>query len=450
MDPTFAEIYSALACILQDRYSQKFTVTEKAILEATWNGETYAALAVELSIDPGALRAQHGVQTWNKVAKIYGLSQIKKKDFKGLAIQYYKGADVKSIENNSIISDVKVLGGQLPKNKEFFGRKIEKISINASLIHSQCILLYGPPGIGKTALAINAVDEIFCNNNETKFTACVWRSLQHRPEFNTFLIELLHICGETSMDRSYTTDALLSIFIELIKNNRYLFIIDGINNVVLGDCRNKRPDQKGSNYVDFLLQISQEQHQSCFLVTSQESIKILRLLEDDGYPVARYKIGSLGKASIRILQKRGIDTGSNIDQLINTYRGNPGMIILMSSLIRDFFKGDADGYIANNSTIGLDVYNTRILDRLQQLSDIESEILLYVSSSGTCTVQAVKEHFKEESSVAIFEAIYKLQDNSLLEENKEKSMLSVEPALKRVVLGNLTDCQIKATQLVES
>ncbi len=253
------------------------------------------------------------------------------------------------------------------------------------MLANRCVVLYGPAGIGKSALAARLVEEIEAYS-QPQFDCVVWKSVCYAPTLESLIVNLLKaLQREQNLDQELpkSLQDKISLLVEFLQTSRCLLILDGAE-VWLQDDRSKSFNVYSENYSEYSLffrRIIEEKHHSCILLTSLEPFKDLMKLERSGRPSYSLKIDGLDlQAAKAILRQQGLTDEYKWESLLEPYLGNPSAIKRVACKIERFFSGDVAKFLSHKTALTSEVYRDILLQGggIGRLTSLEKQILLYL------------------------------------------------------------------------
>jgi hypothetical protein len=162
---------------------------------------------------------------------------------------------------------------------------------------------------------------------------------------------------------------------EFLRTRRCLIVLDNLDTILReGDFAGHYRDGY-ENYGDLLRRLGEEQHQSCVLITSRESTKEIVMLDGPSRPVRSLELPGLGPAAEGILQEANLSDAQHWGQLIRIYRGNPLVLKIVASNIRELFSGSVSNFLKQRITLITSDVSFLIEQQFQRLSVAEQELL---------------------------------------------------------------------------
>jgi hypothetical protein len=262
----------------------------------------------------------------------------------------------------------KAILGNPPELFPFAGRKSACDNLKAwTKKDSECklIILYGQPGMGKTALVRQLVNEVL-----NSFDCCIWLSLESAPSLSEFLLELnqeLFSYFQEEKDSEFTGS--VSDLISLISKKRCLLVLDD------WEVLNRSFQDYGKDYREFLEQISMATHSSCFVIISRDNPEDIQLR-------AYRKTGRLSLAPLNydedrdLLYSNGLSgTEEELKKFLEIY-DNPLVLFWISEIVKNTTGGNVSIFVRPSATILLpDLPNDPWQDEFNRLSKSQQIII---------------------------------------------------------------------------
>lgn len=245
---------------------------------------------------------------------------------------------------------VTALGHQPPTVPHFYGRDDDFLRLATTLKQHRFVALIGAAGIGKSALASMYVQRMSAIS-QPDFQQTIWMSL-HPGQTVSELVQ------------SQLTD---HEFAKLIHEHRSLLVID---------CGPTELVEDGDFQV-IAQKFCVERHQSSLLILSRNAVKTVQQLVRRQRPAATIKLTGLADPdALRILKDQGIQGNSDCKKLIESYRGNPQLLLLAAERINRFCGGKLESFMLHKTSFASDYVRRVIREyRMQRLTPTEQRVL---------------------------------------------------------------------------
>lgn len=262
---------------------------------------------------------------------------------------------------------------QVPHVPVFYGRQEELTTLQTWTTEPHAcrmVMVLGPGGIGKTSLLVKLAEQI-----QNQFECLIWQSLRHAPPLATMLDHwLTQFPSLQGVPRGDLHNQLCGLM-EYLRTHRCLVVLDNLDTILReGDFAGHYRDGYES-YGELLRRLGEEQHQSCILITSRESTKEIVMLDGPSRPVRSLELSGLGPAAEGILQEANLSDEKQWGQLIRIYRGNPLVLKIVASNIRELFSGSVSNFLKQGITLITSDVSFLIEQQFQRLSAAEQELL---------------------------------------------------------------------------
>ncbi|MEQ8755055.1 MAG: NB-ARC domain-containing protein [Coleofasciculus sp. G1-WW12-02] len=416
--------------------------SELEVLSLAMEGHGTAAIASHLQISGDAVRKRLS-EVYQKF-KIPGRGPVKLTKLQQILVNRYQEylQQQKDTPNRPPVSQSPPTSpqpqnrrdwGEAPDVSVFYGRGDELKTLERWIIQEGCrlVALLGMSGIGKTALSVKLAKQL-----QDKFQVVRWRSLRQAPSVSDLLAALIQDLSqqpETVIPK--TPDQRISWLIDYFRQHRCLVILDGVESILQSGELAGIYRESYEGYGDFFRRLGQEPHQSCVLITSQEKLNEISLLEGETSPVRSSKLEGLGEAARFILKEKGLSGEKKWQPLIQGYRGNPFMLKLVATTIKEVFDGDVTDFLSTTLfTHDISDFIEEILDRL---SELEERVLVYLAhQKEPISFKALQQQFSDTSPQEVIRALGSLSQRSLVEKSEGRFILP--PAVREVTLQLMT------------
>ncbi|KAI9129765.1 NB-ARC domain-containing protein [Acaryochloris sp. CCMEE 5410] len=319
-------------------------------------------------------------------------------------------------------SNITILGNLPPNVPRFYGRNDDFLKLAANLTQNRCVALVGAAGIGKSALASMYVQHI-TSKPQPDFQRVIWISLHHGQRVS----ELLE---SRFKDDDFET---------LLQDTRSLMVID---------CGSTDLEED-QDFQALVHKFCVEIYKSSLLILSRNIVTTVKQLASIQRPATTIKLKGLAdQDALRILQDQGIQGESDCYRLIESYRGNPQLLLLASERIKRFCGGKLESFMLHKTSFASD-YVRRVIREygMNKLTPTEQRVLdvLIQSDQDTPKWIAFSELMTELSSgrenasmSELIEILESWEGMSLIESNNNpdtgEATFILPPATRKVLM----------------
>lgn len=257
-----------------------------------------------------------------------------------------------------------------PKITSFYDRTTELQTLSHWLIDQNVHLVsvLGLSGIGKTTLVKQFVDL-----NLQKFDVVIWKNLKISQSLDDIINEII-----TGVDRDYIqTDNKLTQFFNLLRQQRCLIVLDDFQELFIKGELAGEFKTESKNFQNLLKMMTNIEHQSSFILISQEQCKEMISLDEDLYPIKCLDLQGLDNTEI--FKKWGLKDDDSWAELSDMYGGNFVDIKDIASLIKNIFGGKVADFLKEDTLVVTKDMKSRLTELFKRLSPTEQEILLQLS-----------------------------------------------------------------------
>jgi NACHT domain len=392
--------------------------TEIVVLQSAWSGVSYTDIAERSPFSAGNLQQRAAPPLWRRLSVAFGCETSKKK-FRSIVeeIAEKSNHDFKK----SHLQDRRFIG-TAPSLDNFVGRKSEVNELAEDIGQNRCVLVVGSAGIGKSSLMSKVFNQY---KSMGGFDVYLWKYCIYDEPFKD-IEDLLNLLQDS------TTDLL-----GVLRKQRHLIVLDGIDRWL---------SQHRTEAEDLIRQLVESEHGSCIVFTGRESLPLVKGLDRGGRPVREFLLNGLSLQDSRLLFKDYNFKGSKMDELAESYQGNPLLLHKACERIRSC-GGDIETFMGSKTSLVGDILRNSLNDILKnsQIGEVERAILSFLSrrleSRSMPKREVLSELEKESSSYSlsiILEALDVLERFHLIDikASSKIDLVSVPRAIRKYVLSN--------------
>lgn len=368
-----------------------------SILEATSQGKKYPEIAEEYKFSNDHVR-KAAWKLWKLLSEVLG-ETVSQSNFRSFLkrVEFSNNHIVNSINNSKInvCSDryhsevTKARSPTSPQNSQqtpkqlhidlgdapeifsFFDRTPQLSTLENWITQdrTRLIALLGISGIGKTTLSLHLIDQI-----KTQFDYIIYRSLRFSPTLEKYLSKILKIFSESS-EIPQNIETQISQILDYLRKYRCLIILDDVQTLF---SSGQLAGQYKSGYEDYQLffkQITEVNHNSCFLLISSEKPREIAELEKSNSPSHSLVLGSLGLGAKDILSSHQLLETETWETLINIYQGNPLWLNITAALIRELFSSKVADFLEYDMPLLDESLQSRLEQLLGRLTEEEVTVI---------------------------------------------------------------------------
>lgn len=430
---------------------KRLNIAGEIAIKAAWEGITIAQAVKDHplgeSISPGYISCKVGPDLWKLLSQELN-EGVKKNNlrrvFETLEQQGMFAAssplpEKKASQENrqQIVNStfkVTALGHQPPTVPHFYGRDDDFLRLATTLKQHRFVALIGAAGIGKSALASMYVQRMSAMS-QPDFQQTIWMSLNP---------------GQTVSElvQSQLTD---HEFARLIEEHRSLFVFDCGSAELVED----------RNFQAIAQQFCVGRHQSSLLILSRNTVRTAQQLDRIQRPATTIKLSGLeDQDALQILKNQGIQGESNCRKLIESYRGNPQLLLLAAERINRFCGGKLESFMLHKTSFASDYVRRVIREyRLKKLTPTEQSVLdiLIQSDQETSKWIPFSDMMTELSSVIenasmseLIEVLEKWEGMSLIESKHTpktgEATFNLPPTTRKVLMRNTLNSLVSLSQ----
>ncbi|BAY20059.1 hypothetical protein NIES21_59290 (plasmid) [Anabaenopsis circularis NIES-21] len=432
------------------QHSQRpLSEAERIVIRGAWNGKDYKEMASESGYNTFYLQQKVAPPLWIMLSEIIGDEvKVRKLSLKNNLISFINKDNISTLENlnleNDPLFEQTKFYGALPKRKCFYGREkeIQYVSKRVKSSKEQCVALVGVGGIGKSLLAAKLIEELVSKHSKY-YNLVIWKKVKCNLSVNDLVSELISIFDVDSTKKSFrfkTSDLLIRL-----KSHPCLIILDGLEALVQANDFKQKIE-----YGNFLTQLTEEEHQSCIILTSQLPIEEI-IYTDTTLLYTNLQIKGLEEnAALQIFHEKKI-YGEECKKLIKTYRGNPSELESVAERINRYFGGNIQKFFDYKTTFIGQQLQAMLNQQFRQsglLSDLQRQIMIYLADEVSDEfklipfskiVENLRKRMTSDLSISeLITAMEVLEQRSLIESTKkigkDEVQYGLEPVVRKYIL----------------
>jgi hypothetical protein len=360
---------------LQEHGSQLNDLQE-TILRRSLEGKTYGEIAEKSEYSHAHIRSV-GADLFQKLSQAFE-QKLTKNNLRSVLknYSYLRTLTNQRHQPSSTVTDF----GKVIDIPAFYGRNQELRNLSQAILEHHCRLtsIFGMKGIGKTTLSIQLTQQIL-----ESFEFVSWQSLDSFSSFKELIQHDLKLFPtQDSIEPLKKVTTQIYSLISCFKKYRCLFVLDDFETVL-----SPHPNQENTQenpYLQLLQHISQENHQSCFVIVSQRQPEIIeQLLIHNPYIYTQQLRGLTLEASWMLIRNQIDTTSSQQDwqTLYNYYDGNPLILKIVASIIQEYFGGSLKEFVTylQYEPILFDEIKNLLLPQLNSLTPEDQSVMYWLA-----------------------------------------------------------------------
>jgi AAA+ ATPase superfamily predicted ATPase len=321
--------------------------------------------------------------------------------------------------------------GDAPEIFSFYDRTSQLSTLETWILQdrTRLIALLGISGIGKTTLALCLIDQI-----KTQFDYIIYRSLRFSPTLEQYLSKILKIFSESS-EIPQNIETKISQTLDYLRKYRCLIILDDVQALFSSGQLAGQYKLGYEDYQLFFKQITEVNHNSCFLLISSEKPREIAELEKSNSPIHSLVLGSLGLGAKEILSSHQLLETETWETLINIYQGNPLWLNITAALIRELFSSKVADFLQYDMPLLDESLQSRLEQILGRLTEEEIAVITQLAQETEAIILSEILNKIKLSNSDLINAIKSLCMRFLLEtqEREKITFFSLNPVVAQYV-----------------
>ena len=426
---------------LIERDKKPLNTIQKAIFEGSWQGQSYQEIGNEYHRSETHIR-EEGAKLWKLLSDAFG-EEIRKSNFRSVLERVYikslKNSNIYSINGNnnnlcttentrlsnendlnsnnnsqseSIYHDLTLA----PQIIDFYNRENELATVSNWVFkqNTRLIAVLGLWGIGKTTLVKRFIDL-----NLEQFEVVIWKSLKFPKSLDLWLNDLLNTCQKEPKE---STDNKIQQLLEVLTDYQCLIVLDDFQNIFAVGQMAGNYQSEYSSYQHFLKLIAEIQHQSHFILISQEKSAEMNYINQENSPTQCLELS--GFEAIDFLKNKGLQDGERWLELIQLYEGNPFYLTDIAVLIKDVFDGKVNDFLAENSLVITKKMQSHLKQIFGRCSPLAQQIALELSKVDQPLSREELKNNLDLSVSDLINGLQSLQQRYLIQREQNRFQLS--------------------------
>ena len=312
--------------------------------------------------------------------------------------------------------------GNAPDHPYFLGRSSALATLSQWIQGDRCrlVAIVGLKGSGKTRLGVKLAQQV-----KDDFQILSWRSLKNGQSLTQLLDDWSNeIAPRRAFCLTSSTEEQVSDFLQLLREFRSLLILDDWESLLQSQALAGTLQPGYQDYHYFLHRISQEIHQSCLLILSEETPQGFTVWETAKLAVRKWELKGWGQTAKTFLQDQGMKGEKSWDHFLQVVGDLPLNLILTSSVVRDLFAGEVGQFLTFNPLGLLSETRQLMQEQLSRLSQPEWHLLYgLLLQEKEATLREIQQK-SQLTAMTCLSLIQSLQARSLITLHQGKLMLT--------------------------
>lgn len=229
-----------------------------------------------------------------------------------------------------------------------------------------------------------------------------------------------------------STDDKLRQLLNLIVDRKCLIILDDVHNLFVSGQMAGQYQIQYKDYQNLFKAIAESEHQSHFILISQEECSEIHYLDEELYPVKCLELSGIDR--VEVLKNKGLQDEDRWLELIQLYEGSPAYLQDIAALTKDIFDGKVSEFLVETKvviTANMQYYFRQLFERL---SLVEQHIAKEFSKCDRPISRADLSQKIDLPSTDFINGLQSLQQRYLIRKiNDEKNLFELSPVFKEYV-----------------
>ena len=363
----------------------KLTPRRKEVLRLVLTGQSDEAIAHSLNIKPPTVRKylERLYQAFEVNKRVELVTSFVKYKPQLVAnsintVQSLEPTPVDKEQQQTTTGENQPNWGEAPDTSIFYGRTDELETLKRWIATDKCrlVLIQGMGGIGKTTLSVKLAQQL-----QGEFKYIIWRSLSEAPQIEKILAELIKFLSDRQeVDLKGATADKITQLISCLRSSRCLIVLDNVESILQKGVQTGQYREGYEKYGDLFRQVGELSHQSCLVLTSREKPEEIVVQQGEKLLVRSLLLLGLSKLSaLEILKAKGFSgSETKITELIKKVEGNPLVLKIISSYIKELFAGDISKFLSQG-TIVFGSIDKLLEYQFNRLSELEKTVMYWLA-----------------------------------------------------------------------
>ncbi len=433
------------------RIATEYNISDREleVLSLSLQGKSTNEIAKKLNLSKDIKRGEDLVR--KRLSSIYGKFKI---EGSGVKLTKLQQSLVRLYQERKR-SKFQAVMNQAQSGTELYGRIEELEQIEECISYKdvngsnscQLLMILGVKGVGKTSLVKKVYER---SKGDFKFKS--WQTLRFTPNIDKLLEKVLKDLEnpEEKLELPESKNEKIVLLLDFLQEHRCLLVFDQVESIFQDQQMVGSYQEAYQDYRLLFEMLGEDEHNSCCILITQESLPQISHLEKDFPQIVRScKIENLPtEFAEEFLRKKDLLDQDRWGELIDGYQGNPLHLKIAVDFIAEYFQGSVAKFLEKKTLVFGDIQNllTQVFNRLSPLEQKIVEIMVKEKDGYISWEKLIEELMKKLESkpelssynyMDIMAALQSLRRRSLLEKevkNSENNSENVRYTLQPLVM----------------